>query len=302
MASTTAQAEGVSQQRPSDNNVPTSAHQGENISSSEGNDLSQPHEKFTSIELSNSESSSSEPTVTAPRQMAPTPSADVGSHVSSHPPQQQMPPPQYHSSPGVQPPQPLQHPSQLPSHQQQPRPPMSANVLPTAPGGVQIGRNGNNFNFKQWSTTNYRYAKQIINERIGRGTRTFDAQLEGQIQGLRDTQFKYSSLLRLIKQYIIQFRAVLITQAALGDSFADLAIRSVDLESEFSSNAKTQVRYINKVIVNSDLMPSYVFMLKVIMINLTADYIFTLNCPLVEFKTYLYVFRLYAMTVIRRKW
>ncbi|EDV24394.1 uncharacterized protein TRIADDRAFT_15005, partial [Trichoplax adhaerens] len=93
---------------------------------------------------------------------------------------------------------------------------------------------------KQWSTTTYRYAKQIINERIGRGTRTFDAQLEGQIQGLRDTQFKYTSLLRLIKQYIIQFRAVLITQASMGDTFADLAIRSVDLESEFTSNAKTQ--------------------------------------------------------------
>ena len=252
MASTTDQAEVASQHH----NVPVSINQNENASSSEGIDLSQPHEKFSSIELSNNESSS-EPTVTAPRQIAGG-ASNVSSHhppppTQSHPPQQ-MPPPHYHPSPSQQPSQPNQYPSQLQPHQQQLRPSMpttGSSVLPTAPGGVQISRNGNNFNLKQWSTTTYRYAKQVINERIGRGTRTFDAHLEGQIQGLRDTQFKYSSLLRLIKQYIIQFRAVLVTQASIGDSFADLAIRSVELESEFSSNAKTQVAIIDTIVFSS---------------------------------------------------
>lgn len=49
------------------------------------------------------------------------------------------------------------------------------------------------------------------------------SELEGQIEALRDTQRKYSQILRLARALSSHFYHVVQTQQQLGDAFADLA-------------------------------------------------------------------------------
>lgn len=93
---------------------------------------------------------------------------------------------------------------------------------------------------KQWSISTYKCTRQIISEKLGKTSRTVDPELEGQIEGLRDTQRKYASILRLARALTSHFYHVVQTQQALGDVFADLAQKSPQLQEEFLYNADTQ--------------------------------------------------------------
>uniref|UniRef100_T1IZ06 AH domain-containing protein n=1 Tax=Strigamia maritima TaxID=126957 RepID=T1IZ06_STRMM len=93
---------------------------------------------------------------------------------------------------------------------------------------------------KQWSISTYKCTRQIISERLGKTSRTVDTELEGQIDSLRDTQRKYANILRLARALTSHFYHVVQTQVALGDSFADLAQKSPELQEEFMYNAETQ--------------------------------------------------------------
>lgn len=75
---------------------------------------------------------------------------------------------------------------------------------------------------------------------MGKGSRTVDLELEAKIEALRDTQRKYSNVLRLSRALTNHFYHVVQTQRALGDDFADLAQKSPDLQEEFGYNAETQ--------------------------------------------------------------
>ncbi|XP_042858852.1 arfaptin-2-like [Penaeus japonicus] len=52
---------------------------------------------------------------------------------------------------------------------------------------------------KTWSISTYKCTKQLISEKLGKSSRTVDTELETQIESLRDTQRKYSHILRLAR-------------------------------------------------------------------------------------------------------
>ncbi|XP_070553504.1 arfaptin-2-like isoform X2 [Ptychodera flava] len=93
---------------------------------------------------------------------------------------------------------------------------------------------------KTWGVSTYKCTRQIISEKLGRGSRTVDLQLEAQIEVLRDTQRKYANILRLSKALTNHFYQVVLTQRALGEAFTDLAVKSPELQEEFTYNAETQ--------------------------------------------------------------
>ncbi|XP_078068826.1 arfaptin-1 isoform X3 [Mustelus asterias] len=93
---------------------------------------------------------------------------------------------------------------------------------------------------KKWSISTYKCTRQVLSEKLGRGSRTVDLELESQIEILRDTKKKYENLLRLARQMATQFYQVVQTQRQLGDAFGELSVKSPELHEEFGYNAETQ--------------------------------------------------------------
>ncbi|OQR73056.1 arfaptin-2-like [Tropilaelaps mercedesae] len=93
---------------------------------------------------------------------------------------------------------------------------------------------------KQWSLSTYKCTRQILAEKMGKGTRTVDGELEANIELLRETHQKYLNILRLAKLLTTHFYNTVATQAALGECFSDLAQKSPELQQEFLYNAETQ--------------------------------------------------------------
>ncbi|XP_067847980.1 arfaptin-1 isoform X1 [Heptranchias perlo] len=93
---------------------------------------------------------------------------------------------------------------------------------------------------KKWSISTYKCTRQVLSEKLGRGSKTVDLELESQIEILRDTKKKYENLLRLARQMAIQFYQVVQTQRQLGDAFGELSVKSPELHEEFGYNAETQ--------------------------------------------------------------
>lgn len=58
------------------------------------------------------------------------------------------------------------------------------------------------------------------------------AELEAQIEILRETQRKYNGLLRLSSQLTAQLSAAGASQRALGEAFAELAQKSPELQNQ----------------------------------------------------------------------
>ncbi|XP_054271881.1 arfaptin-2 isoform X2 [Macrosteles quadrilineatus] len=93
---------------------------------------------------------------------------------------------------------------------------------------------------KNWSISTYKCTKQLMFEKLGKTSRTVDTELETQIEQLRDTQRKYSNILRLSRALASHFYHVVQTQHALGEAFSDLAQKSPELQEEFLYNSETQ--------------------------------------------------------------
>ncbi|XP_066999267.1 arfaptin-2 isoform X1 [Anabrus simplex] len=93
---------------------------------------------------------------------------------------------------------------------------------------------------KNWSISTYKCTKQLMFEKLGKTSRTVDTELEAQIEMLRDTQRKYSNVLKLSRALASHFYHVVQTQHALGEAFSDLAQKSPELQEEFLYNAETQ--------------------------------------------------------------
>uniref|UniRef100_A0A4W2H5P2 ARF interacting protein 1 n=1 Tax=Bos indicus x Bos taurus TaxID=30522 RepID=A0A4W2H5P2_BOBOX len=85
-----------------------------------------------------------------------------------------------------------------------------------------------------------RCTRQIISEKLGRGSRTVDLELEAQIDILRDNKKKYENILKLAQTLSTQLFQMVHTQRQLGDAFADLSLKSLELHEEFGYNADTQ--------------------------------------------------------------
>uniref|UniRef100_F1MAV2 ADP ribosylation factor interacting protein 1 n=1 Tax=Bos taurus TaxID=9913 RepID=F1MAV2_BOVIN len=93
---------------------------------------------------------------------------------------------------------------------------------------------------RKWSLNTYKCTRQIISEKLGRGSRTVDLELEAQIDILRDNKKKYENILKLAQTLSTQLFQMVHTQRQLGDAFADLSLKSLELHEEFGYNADTQ--------------------------------------------------------------
>ncbi|XP_073774785.1 arfaptin-1 isoform X4 [Danio rerio] len=93
---------------------------------------------------------------------------------------------------------------------------------------------------RKWSINTYKCTKQILSEKLGRGSRTVDLELEAQIDVLRDNKRKYEHVIKLAQTLCTQLEQMLMTQRQLGDAFADLSLKTPALHEEFGYNAETQ--------------------------------------------------------------
>ncbi|XP_051753740.1 arfaptin-1 isoform X2 [Ctenopharyngodon idella] len=93
---------------------------------------------------------------------------------------------------------------------------------------------------RKWSINTYKCTKQILSEKLGRGSRTVDLELEAQIEVLRDNKRKYEHVVKLAQTLCTQLAQMLQTQRHLGDAFADLSLKTPELHEEFGYNAETQ--------------------------------------------------------------
>ncbi|XP_061882600.1 arfaptin-1 isoform X1 [Entelurus aequoreus] len=93
---------------------------------------------------------------------------------------------------------------------------------------------------RKWSINTYKCTRQILSEKLGRGSRTVDLELEAQIEVLRDNKRKYQNVIKLAQTLATQLSQVMQTQRQLGDAFADLSLKTPELHEEFGYNADTQ--------------------------------------------------------------
>nr|XP_046274082.1 arfaptin-1 isoform X3 [Scatophagus argus] len=93
---------------------------------------------------------------------------------------------------------------------------------------------------RKWSINTYKCTRQILSEKLGRGSRTVDMELEAQIEILRDNKRKYQNVIKLAQTLANQLSQMMQTQRQLGDAFADLSLKSPELHEEFGYNADTQ--------------------------------------------------------------
>ncbi|XP_067352870.1 arfaptin-1 isoform X3 [Channa argus] len=93
---------------------------------------------------------------------------------------------------------------------------------------------------RKWSINTYKCTRQILSEKLGRGSRTVDLELEAQIEILHDNKRKYQNVIRLAQTLANQLSQIMQTQRQLGDAFADLSLKSPELHEEFGYNAETQ--------------------------------------------------------------
>ncbi|KAJ0033874.1 hypothetical protein NQD34_000981 [Periophthalmus magnuspinnatus] len=93
---------------------------------------------------------------------------------------------------------------------------------------------------RKWSINTYKCTRQILSEKLGKGSKTVDLELEAQIEVLRDNKRKYQHVTRLAQTLAAQLTHIMQTQKQLGDAFADLSLKSPELHEEFGYNAETQ--------------------------------------------------------------
>lgn len=136
----------------------------------------------------------------------------------------------------------IQHPTSLHVTSMSATPPIGNTPSPSQNGDSQLLRpSGSKIEtFKNWGISTYKCTRQLMFEKLGKTSRTVDTELEGQIEQLRDTQRKYSNVLRLARALSSHFCHVVQTQHALGEAFSDLAQKSPELQEEFLYNSETQ--------------------------------------------------------------
>ncbi|XP_028973671.2 arfaptin-1 isoform X2 [Esox lucius] len=98
---------------------------------------------------------------------------------------------------------------------------------------------------RKWSITTYKCTKQVLSEKMGRGSRTVDPELEARVDILRDDRRRYDHVTRLAQTLATQLTELNQTQRTLGDVFADLSLKTPPLHMEFGLNSDTQ-RFLSK--------------------------------------------------------
>lgn len=98
---------------------------------------------------------------------------------------------------------------------------------------------------RKWSITTYKCTRQALAEKMGRGSKTVDLDLEPRLELLKDDRQRYDHMTKLALTLASQITQLSVTQRALGDVFAELSIKSPTLHTQFGLNAEAQ-RYLSK--------------------------------------------------------
>lgn len=76
-----------------------------------------------------------------------------------------------------------------------------------------------------------------MSEKLGHGSRTVDLELDCQIDILKDNKKKYENILRLAQMFSNHLFYMVHTQKQLGNVFADLSLKSLDLRVRLFYNS-----------------------------------------------------------------
>ena len=85
-------------------------------------------------------------------------------------------------------------------------------TTPSSPGEGLV-KNTKLENIRNWTISTYKCSRQSLYEKLGKTSKTVDPELEDQIETLRDTQRKYSNILRLARALSSHFYNMVQTQA-----------------------------------------------------------------------------------------
>ncbi|PWA23999.1 hypothetical protein CCH79_00018612 [Gambusia affinis] len=84
------------------------------------------------------------------------------------------------------------------------------------------------------------FTRQALAERMGRGSRTVDLDLEPRLELLRDDRQRYDHMTKLAQTLANQFAQFSITQKTMADAFTELSFKTKNLHVEFDMNAEAQ--------------------------------------------------------------
>ncbi|XP_019119502.1 arfaptin-1 [Larimichthys crocea] len=119
---------------------------------------------------------------------------------------------------------------------------------PQKPGGGPVVVQGNNKNaaseklqrVRKWSITTYKCTRQALAEKLGRGSRTVDLDLEPRLELLKDDRQRYENVTKLAQTLAGQLTQLTVTQKTLADAFGELSVKSPELHVEFGMNGEAQ--------------------------------------------------------------
>ncbi|XP_074518471.1 arfaptin-1-like [Halichoeres trimaculatus] len=128
-----------------------------------------------------------------------------------------------------------------------------APVTPQKPGGEPVVIHGNNKNpateklerVRKWSITTYKCTRQALSEKLGRGSRTVDLDLERRLELLKDDRQRFENITKVAQTLANQLAQITVTQKTLGDAFSELKVKSPVLHVEYGLNAEAQ-RFLSK--------------------------------------------------------
>lgn len=93
---------------------------------------------------------------------------------------------------------------------------------------------------RRWSINTYKSTRQALSEKLGRGSRTVDLDLEPRLELLRDDRQRYDHVTKLAQTLANQLAQFTVTQKTLGEAFNELGVKTPPLHVEFGANADAQ--------------------------------------------------------------
>ncbi|XP_011471701.1 arfaptin-1-like isoform X2 [Oryzias latipes] len=93
---------------------------------------------------------------------------------------------------------------------------------------------------RKWSINKFKCTRQALSEKLGRGSKTVDLELEPRLDLLKDDRQRYDHMTKLAQSLANQLAQFSATQKSLGDAFTELSSKSPELHVEFGVNAEAQ--------------------------------------------------------------
>lgn len=94
--------------------------------------------------------------------------------------------------------------------------------------------------FWDWSTSTYRWTRQLFVEGLGYGSHSVDLQLRAEIVALYQLRRQYKGICSIVTKLSTNFAQVLATQQELGNAFRLMSIQDENLTKEYQCNTELQ--------------------------------------------------------------